>query len=307
MSVAPVLLLVAVQAACSAAVPAAALPMSDPATVLPSPGPATAPPLSDPAAVLPSPGPVTGLALEGEAAEEFLRTAEVVELQQYDSKGITRPRKATLSDGERTFHAVFKDVDIIHDKTKLTTGKTLFKLKDSYKHEIAAYELDKLLELGLVPPCVERKIRGTKGSLCMWVEDGMTEWQRSKEKKIQPPDVMDYNNQMHDIKLLLQLDWDADYNNTSNIMMDGNWRLYKVDNSRAFRADPKLRRAETLSRFRRSNADALRNLDRAVLDEAMGPWLSPKAINALWKRRNAIVEIIDELIASKPEAAVLFD
>ena len=34
----------------------------------------------------------------------------------------------------------------------------LFNLKDHYKNEIAAYELDKLLGLGMVPPTVERKI-----------------------------------------------------------------------------------------------------------------------------------------------------
>ena len=251
--------------------------------------------------------PETGLPLTGAAAEAFLRDAEVVALEEYDTKGITRPRKATLSDGERTHHAVFKDIDKLHTKVKLTTGKTLFKLLDSYKHEIAAYELDKLLGGNLVPPCVERRIRGTTGSLCLWVEGAMTEWQRSNELNLQPPDVLDYNDQMHDIKLLLQLDWDADYNNTSNIIIDGNWKLHKVDNSRAFRTDPKLRRADTLSRFRRSTVEALRTLDRTTLEDAMKPWLSSKAINALWKRRDAILEVIDELAATKPEAAIFYD
>jgi hypothetical protein len=249
----------------------------------------------------------SGLSMTGAAAEEFLRTAEVITLEHYDTKGITRPRKATLSDGERTVHAVFKDVDKLHTKVKLTTGKTLFKLLDSYRHEIAAYELDKLLGLGLVPPCVERRIRGTSGSLCLWVEGAMTEWQRANEKKIQPPNVIAYNNQMHDIKLLMQLDWDADYNNTSNLIIDGNWKLYKVDSSRAFRADPKLRRAATLSRFRRSTVEALRCLGRDELDSAMTPWISPKAVDALWKRRGSILEIVDDRIADHGEAAVLYD
>lgn len=258
-------------------------------------------------AALPASDPSVGLPVDGQTAEEFLRTAEVVSLEEFENKGITRPRKATLSDGEHTYHAVFKDVDIIHSKVKLTTGKTLLKLYDSYKHEIAAFELDKLLGMGLVPPCVERKIRGTTGSLCLWVEGAMTEWQRSRELQVQPPDVIAYNNQMHDIKLLLQLDWDTDYNNTSNILVDGNWKLYKVDNSRAFRADPKLRRGETLSRFRRSNVEALKGLCRDQLDAAMKQWLSAKAIDCLWERRESIIERIDELIATRGEAAVLYD
>jgi hypothetical protein len=258
-------------------------------------------------AASPVASPAAGLPLTGTAAEEFLRTAEVVDLEQYDTKGITEPRKATLSDGTRTLHAVFKDIDKLHTKVKLTTGKTLFKLLDSYKHEIAAYELDKLLGLGLVPPCVERRIRGTTGSLCMWVEGAMTEWERANEHEMQPPNVISYNNQMHDIKLFMHLDWDADYNNTSNILIDGYWRLYKVDSSRAFRADSKLRRPETLVRFRRSAVKALGDLERDRLEAAMKPWLSPKAIDALWKRRGAILEVIEERIAERSEPAVLYD
>ena len=36
--------------------------------------------------------------------------------------------------------------------------------QDSYKAEIAAYELDKLLTLDMVPPAVERVLQGIKGS-----------------------------------------------------------------------------------------------------------------------------------------------
>ena len=54
--------------------------------------------------------------IRGEAAEVFLREAEVVELEEYDTKGITEPRKATLTNGELTLDAVFKDVDKIHPK-----------------------------------------------------------------------------------------------------------------------------------------------------------------------------------------------
>jgi hypothetical protein len=57
--------------------------------------------------------PTPALALEGAAAEVFLLKAEVVELEGFGSKGITRPRKATLTDGERTVHAVFKDIDAL--------------------------------------------------------------------------------------------------------------------------------------------------------------------------------------------------
>jgi hypothetical protein len=41
---------------------------------------------------------------------------------------------------------------------------------ESYKSEIAAYELDKLLDLGMVPPKVERRIDGEVGVAVMWID-----------------------------------------------------------------------------------------------------------------------------------------
>lgn len=259
------------------------------------------------AAQAPTPStPATGLPLTGEAAEVFLQSAKVVELEKYESRGITRPRKATLSDGSQTHFAQFKDIDVLQSKVVLTTGKTVLKLYDTYKHEIAAYQLDKLLGLDMVPPCVERRISRDTGSLCMWLNGAMTETER-KNDNLTPPDLQAYNNQMHDIKLFLQLTWDTDYNNISNIMIDGNWKLYKIDSSRAFRIDQTLRRPDALSRFRKSTVQGLRSITRADLDKAMKPWLSPKAIDSLWRRRALILEIVDQSIATRGEEAVLFD
>ena len=47
--------------------------------------------------------------------------------------------------------------------TSLEGGGVIVDFADSYKHEIASYELDKLLGTGLVPPTVERTFGGTEG------------------------------------------------------------------------------------------------------------------------------------------------
>jgi len=39
----------------------------------------------------------------------------------------------------------------------------------------------------------------------------------------------------------------------------------------------------------------------------MTPWLSTKAINALWERRNSLLDVIQERIDTMTEAAALFD
>jgi len=258
---------------------------------------------------VPATGPTesTGLPLQGEEAERFLSTASVVGIEQFETKGITKPRCVTLSDGGDTFRALFKVVDQQVPRATGNRGRSLIWLKDSYKHEIAAYELDKLLGLGIVPPCVERTIRGDRGALCLWVEGAITEWERRNVRKLEPPDPQGWNKQMYVIRLFHQLTWDTDYNNINNLLVDGNWRLYKIDSSRAFRRDRELRREESLQRFSRSVLEALRRLQREEVESRLGPWLDRRQIDGLMARRDAILETAERLVAERGEAAVLYD
>jgi hypothetical protein len=248
----------------------------------------------------------TGLPLAGTEAERYLATAQVVDLEKYESLGITHPRRAILSDGERKLRAVFKDIDTTHVREQLSTGQWLLNLRDTYKHEIAAFKLDELLGLGLVPPCIERRIEGDTGSLCLWIEGAMTEAERAKAKTV-PPNVVAFNDQMHDIKLFMQLTWDTDYNNVANILIGPDWKLYKVDSSRAFRQSETLRREDALMRFRRRTLSALESLTRERMDAALGPWLTEPQLDGLWQRRCRILESARERVASQGEAAVLYD
>lgn len=247
------------------------------------------------------------LLLTGAEAERFLKEADIVEVRSFDNKGITKPKKVTLSTPDVTADAVFKTIDVFHTKEKLTTGRVLFKLRDSYKHEIAAYELSKLLGLDFVPPTVERKIGRDRGSLTLWVNGTMTEWHRNKVKKVQPPDQRVWNNRMFNIRLFLQLTWDADYNNISNLLIDEDWKIWKIDSSRAFHGSKKLRREGSLTRFSRQFLQALRDLTREELDEALGPWLARDQLEGLWARRTRLLELAEERVQKRGEDAVLYD
>ncbi|MEN8164571.1 MAG: hypothetical protein ABFS37_10615 [Acidobacteriota bacterium] len=257
-----------------------------------------------------SPRPVVQeppLALTGEAAEEFLKTAEITALDNFATKGITRPRKATLTDGEVTAKAVFKTVEEFYPKQRLSSGRTVFKLRDRYQHEIAAYELDKLLGLDIVPPTVERRIRRDIGSLSMWINGTMTEWHRKKVKKLSPPDIEAWNNRMFTVRLFMQLTWDTDFNNISNLLIDADWKIWKIDSSRAFQATKKLRREGSLTRFSRPVLRALEDLDRETLNQKLGPWLKDDQLKGLWTRRARILELAQERVEERGEAAVLYD
>jgi hypothetical protein len=169
------------------------------------------------------------------------------------------------------------------------------------------YELDKLLGLDIVPPTVERQIGREVGSLQLWVDGSMREWERKNIRKVSPPDMEAWNNQISTLKVYLQLIWDTDFNNISNLLVDESWKLWKIDASRAFYIDRKLRREDSLNRFSRKLLAALENLDRDELEKTLKPWLSPRQIKTLWQRRARVLELADERVAEFGEGPVLYD
>jgi hypothetical protein len=220
--------------------------------------------------------------------------------------GITNPDQYTLSDGTRTCRAAWKTVDEFkRGITSLEGGGVIVDFADSYKHEIASYELDKLLGTGLVPPTVERTFGGRKGSLQLWVEGAMTEAER-KKKKITPPDPQAWNEQMYKVRLLHQLTDNTDFRNINNVLSDPSFRVYAVDFSRGFTIYADLRAPKELVRFARSVLEALKALDRPTLDAKLGHWLGGPQIESLLKRRDKIVALAAKHVAERGEAAVLY-
>jgi hypothetical protein len=255
----------------------------------------------------PTPTQSWGLALQGAEAENFLQTAKIVSVKNFKTKGVTRPEQVVLTDGELTLKAVFKTVDEYESIKHFAGGETELQFTDSYKYEIAAYELDKLLDLGIVPPAVKRRINRYGGSLSLWVEGAMTEWERITVKKVHDPDTVAWNNRMYTVRLFLQLIYDTDYNNINNLLVTPDWKIYKIDSSRAFRNHKELRREESLARFSRPVLERLRALTREDLDEHLSKWLSKLQRESLWVRRNLILELADRRVAEEGETVALYD
>jgi len=246
-----------------------------------------------------------GPPLSGEAAETFLKNAKVVKRKGI-AVGVTRSSLLTLDDGTRTARGIFKIIDeSLPGITNFEGGGFVMDFADSWRHEVAAYELDKLLGTGLIPPTVERAIEHTRGSLQLWVEKAMTEADR-KERRITPPDAEAWNRQMYGVRLLHELTYNTDARNIRNVIIDPTFRIYAVDSSRAFAVYDQLRSAGDLQRFSRSALEKLRALDRPTLDSRLGPWLSSRQIAALLKRRDRILAIAERLAAERGEDKVLF-
>ncbi len=248
---------------------------------------------------------LSGLPLSGEAAESFLKTAQVVHKKGL-STGITHSEQYTLSDGARTCKAVFKTIDeFTRGVTTFQQGGVLVDFSDSWKHEVAAYELDKLIGLGLVPPTVERKFGRTTGSLQMWVEGAMTEADR-KQRKLAPPDLQSWNEQIHRLRLLDQLLFNTDYRNLTNVLVDGSFRVYAIDSSRGFQQYADLLSEKDLLRFPRAVLEAMKALEKPMLEAKLGRWLTGPQIDTLLKRRDKILALAQRRVQDEGEAAVLF-
>jgi len=248
---------------------------------------------------------VSGL-LRGEEAVAFLTDAEVVgEPESFDEAAITGPVRVTLTDGSRTFRAVFKHEETRYPEFRFSDGREVEQARDSYRHEIAAYQLDRMLSLDIVPPCVDRKIGSRTGSLCFWVEGSMTEAER-RERGLQPSDSVGYKGQLREIELFQQLIADLDYSDLRNLIVDEKLRIHKVDSSMAFDSDPDLLTGLYSSKLSRRLIQALEALDKKEMNETLKPWLHKDQLGSLWERRKRILKRAKQLIADYGEERTLY-
>jgi hypothetical protein len=243
-----------------------------------------------------------GLPLEGQEAEAALRRARVVSRKPI-GEGITSSERLVLEDGGRTLRAAWKTIDVFQPgNTRFQDGTVEVDFRDSWRFEVAAYELDKLLGIGLVPPVVERTIDGRKGSLQMWVEGAMTDAER-RRRGLEDPDADHWNRQIYNCRLLHQLTYNTDYRNVKNVLVDSSFRVYVIDFSRAFRTLPYLMAEDDLDRVSRSVFERLSRLDAAAVEGHASPWIRGRQVSTLLKRRDRIVAHVRRLVAEKGEAA----
>ena len=177
--------------------------------------------------------------LTKEQIKVFLQTAPVIN-KKASSKGVTHPWRLTLSDGTITHDASFQPIDEHKPEMKLESGKVEFGFVDSYKYNIAAYQLSELIGLDdMLPVYVERKWEGKTGSLSWWLPVKMDEADRVA-KKIVAPDTDKWNKQMYRIRVFDELVYDTDPNLT-NVLIGEDWTVWRIDFSRAFRTSKDVR------------------------------------------------------------------
>ncbi|MBI3665753.1 MAG: hypothetical protein HY236_05915 [Acidobacteria bacterium] len=244
-----------------------------------------------------------GQGLSCSEMEDFLREAKIGK-QSDIPRGVTVPKKATLSDGKITHDGAIQAIDEVKRSFQTAHGTEL-NFKDTYKFNIAAYELAKMLELNMVPPYVERKVGGKSASLSWWVNDAMLEVDRYKNK-IQPPDLDSWNKQMYAVRVFHELVRDTDPNLT-NILITKDWQIWVIDLSRAFRLQKDVENPKNLVMIDRKLLTRLRELNKEDLQQKLGKWLTKSEVEGVASRAQKIVQFFDKQIADKGEGAVVYD
>lgn len=126
--------------------------------------------------------------------ERYLATAKIISVTPDENAGLSEPWIILLDDGIVKRRGYFKHVNRGRPNP----------LPDSYKYEIAAYELSMLLDIKFVPPTVERKIEGISGSLQLWVGDN-EKLKNVLEKDIKLPNLEKFNLCMLDGRVFQNL------------------------------------------------------------------------------------------------------
>jgi hypothetical protein len=199
--------------------------------------------------------------------EEYLRSAECVRMEML---GPSRTARCTLRPGGPVARMAWRPLP-----PGVHRG-----FRESYKAEIAAYELDKLLKLDMVPPSVERQLEGSNGAAQLWVEDvtGLT-----GDASPGTTYRADWEDQVARMRMFDNLIGNRD-RNRGNMLHDTAWNLILIDHSRAFGDGAEL--PQKLGRVDEGFWVRIETLTTQKLDAALGAWLDDKEIRAVLDRRD---------------------
>lgn len=240
--------------------------------------------------------------LQGQDLEQFLTRARITTVRDI-GEGVTVPQRVTLELDGRTEHGVFKTIDE-YAKVKQLNRSVELEFQDSWKTEVAAYELDKMLGVGMVPATVERAFGGRTGSLQFWITSRMSEAERV-DKKLSPPRAFEWAEQVARVRMFDNLIYNTD-RHLNNLRITDDWKIRLIDHSRSFRPFDELKNPRLLTRFSRSLLEKMDLLTEPLLQERVGRYLSPFQIQGLLKRRDAMVALSKKLVSERGAGAVLY-
>jgi hypothetical protein len=234
--------------------------------------------------------------------EDFLLKANIVD--EGDTSTGSKFWRVTLDDGKRKHDAAI-ETSTSHNASQR-----------NYRFNVAAYELDKALELNFVVPSVERSVKGQPAAFTWWLDDVLMNEVERRGQKFEPPDPDSWKKQMQVVRVFDELISNV-YRNISpafylatmwdNLLITRDWRVWLVDHTRTFGTSRQLENPQSLVQCDRTLLGNLRTLNREVMKQKLGKYLASEQLDALEARRELLVKHFDEQITLKGENAVLYD
>ena len=235
--------------------------------------------------------PATATPLSDDQVEAFLRDAKVVKTKSV-GKGVTGTIRATLTDGTLTHDAQIQQIE--EKKTQFeAAGASEFNFEDSWRFNVAAYRVDRLIGLQMVPVTVSRKWKSAPAAFTWWIDDVMMDEGKRLQDKTQPPDSGLWNEQMQMVRVFDQLIYNVD-RNMGNLLIGKTWRVWAIDHTRAFRTQNTLKAPANVTRCDRQVIEGLKQLNKEGLKKSIGEFVTEYQINGLLARRDKIVEILEK-------------
>ena len=237
--------------------------------------------------------------------EDFLKTAEIIRSEEI-GEGVTKPYRLYLKREDREDSGCWKNPSGIQ-KGAL----------EGWQYEIAAYEMDKILNLDMIPPTVEREFNGKKGSLQFWITSEMSDLDRMEEGiDIPKYHVLSWNRRKYLMRAFDCLIANED-RTQQNIRYTKDWRMILIDHSRSFRSKRKytrnllygkdgIKEKKMIRMLPRKFIQKLESLDFDVIKKAVGSYLKDKEIEAVLKRRDLLLKEIEEMIQAMGEDKFLY-
>jgi len=248
--------------------------------------------------------------------EKFLETADIVK-SELIGEGVTKPWKLYLKKGDIEKKAAWKNPE-----------ERRGDFVDSWKYEIAAYRIDKLIGLNMVPITIEREFEVKKGT---FKKGALSLWADSKYNLL---DVMEKNipipkaalKQTDDTKYIGRF-WDSlianDDRTQENFRYTEDWRTIIIDHSRAFRFSGEYKKKlmngangikrkdgggpYLILRVPRALYEKVMALDFGRIKQAVGPYLTDEEIEAIVARLPLIKNEIAAMIKLYGEDKVLYE
>ncbi|MCW8878529.1 MAG: hypothetical protein OQJ89_00740 [Kangiellaceae bacterium] len=215
----------------------------------------------------------------------FLKTAKVVSKQQ-TKEGKTKPLKIYLEKDGKRVKAIFKYVNMSGRGARKGVPRT----GDKYDYESAAFYLDRMLDIGLVPITVERVVSNKRGVVQLWI-DGLVSAVPLNTREESYTGMCDAQQQENMINTFDYLIMNLDRNQTNITFTKKDWQIWFIDHTRSFGNETKAPRFLRGVKIEPTNLfkEKLSKITKEQLDELKG-WLSQKQLDSMWERRNRIVE-----------------